>query len=80
MESIIFHMSERQSERQKLKVLLGYWMEHNCEHADEFKEWAGKTKTIGDDDISNYLLQAAQEIDQANGWLNRALEKLKSLS
>ena len=76
----MFQMSERQSEQQKLKVLLSYWMEHNREHADEFREWAEKMKTISDADVPTYLLQAARGIDQANVWLNRALEKLKSLS
>lgn len=72
-------MDEKRTEQQRLKVLMGYWMEHNREHADEFREWSEKVKTAGDAEISNCLLQAAQQIDQANERLNQALEKLASL-
>ena len=68
------------TEQEKLKVLLAHWIEHNSEHADEFKEWAEKAKSLEGSDVSTELFQAAQGIEQANEWLNRALGKLKGTS
>ena len=31
-------------DRKKLEILLGYWIEHDTEHGEEFKEWAVKAK------------------------------------
>ena len=31
---------------QELEVRLGYWIRHNREHGDEFREWAGKAPSI----------------------------------
>lgn len=39
-------MSEQ--EKEKLKVLLDHWIEHNKEHADEFREWAEKAKNLSE--------------------------------
>ena len=63
-------------ERVKLKTMLSYWMEHNEEHSQEFREWADKTKALGETEAAEELLQAAQEMDKANEFLSRSLTRL----
>ena len=63
-------------ERAKLRTMLNYWMEHNKEHSQEFREWADKAKTLGETEAAEELLQAVQEMDKANESLSRALTRL----
>ena len=35
-------------EKEKLGLLLVYWIEHNKEHAQDFKRWAEKAKGFGE--------------------------------
>ena len=62
--------------RAKLRVLLNYWMEHNKEHGQEFREWVDQAKALGEVEASEELLQAAQEMDKATKSLSQALRKL----
>jgi hypothetical protein len=58
-------------ELEKLRVLLPHWIEHNGEHAEEFREWAeraGPAKEV--------LLDAAQLVEDANIRLQEALGQL----
>jgi len=64
-------------ERVKLSTMLNYWMEHNKEHSQEFREWAGKAKGFGEAEASEEILAAAQEMDKANEFLSRALKRLQ---
>ncbi|HEY56487.1 MAG TPA: hypothetical protein G4N90_03510 [Dehalococcoidia bacterium] len=64
------------NERVKLRVLLGYWIEHSREHSQEFKEWADRAEAAGQPETARELLQAAQEMDSAAGSLSRALRSL----
>lgn len=64
-------------ERAKLRALLNYWLEHNKEHSQEFRQWAGKAGGFGEAEVSEEILAAAQEIDRANESLSRALERLE---
>ena len=66
-------------ERTKLKALLNYWMEHNREHSQEFKEWADKAKALGEVEIAEEILQAAQEMDKASGLLSQSLKRLEEV-
>lgn len=59
----------------KLKTLLGYWIEHNHEHGQEFQEWADREAIPGD--IGADLRQAAEEMDKASQLLSQAREKLE---
>ena len=59
------------SEVDKLRVLLPHWIAHNGEHAEEFREWAGRAGAVEDD-----ILAAAELVQQANARLEQALEKL----
>lgn len=59
------------NEVEKLRVLIPHWIEHNQEHAEEFRRWA---ENAGD--ASTEILTAAQAMQQVNGLLSTALEKL----
>ena len=63
-------------ERSKLRTLLNYWIEHNKEHSQEFREWAGKAKGFGEAEAGEDMSQAAQEMDKASEILSQALRSL----
>ena len=65
-------------ERAKLRTLLTYWIEHNREHADEFREWAVKAKAWGEAEVGEEMLQAAQQMTKANEPLSQALTRLET--
>ena len=64
-------------ERAKLRTLLKYWVEHNREHSQEFREWADKAKAFGEVEVADEMLQAAQEMDKASGLLSQSLKRLE---
>jgi antirestriction protein ArdC len=59
------------SEREKLLVLLPHWIEHNEEHAAEFRRWAEQAGPARQD-----ILRAAAALEQANDALRQALALL----
>ncbi len=59
------------NEKEKLRVLIPHWIEHNNEHAAEFRRWANQAGPAAPN-----LLAAAQAIARANKSLADALEKL----
>ncbi len=63
-------------ERDKLRTLLSYWIEHNKEHSQEFREWVSKAKAFGEPEAGENMLQAAQEMDKASEILSQALSRL----
>lgn len=59
------------NEVEKLRVLITHWIEHNAEHASEFRRWA-ELATEASQDIQ----AAADNIERSNQALATALEKL----
>ena len=59
------------NELEKLRVLLSHWIEHNEEHAAEFRRWAEKAGPAAPD-----VLAAAERMGQVNQALAAALAKL----
>jgi hypothetical protein len=59
------------SETDKLRVLLPHWIEHNGEHAYEFRQWAERAGVS-----RNALVAAADLLEQANTQLAEALDQL----
>jgi len=55
----------------KLRVLLTHWIEHNTEHAGEFRRWADIAGDVAPD-----ILAAAERMGHVNQALATALEKL----
>jgi len=64
-------------DKAKLRTLLDYWMEHNKEHSQEFREWAGKAEGFGEAEASKEILAAAQEMDKATESLSQARRRLE---
>ena len=58
-------------ETDKLRVLLPHWIEHNGEHAGEFRGWADRAGPAQDT-----LLDAARLLEEANARLREALEQV----
>lgn len=58
-------------ETTKLRMLLPHWIEHNGEHAQEFREYAERSAEVRDQ-----LMAAARSLEDANARLGEALEKL----
>jgi hypothetical protein len=59
------------NEIDKLRVLLPHWIEHNEEHAKEFRGWAERTGLA-----RNALLDAARLLEEASARLYKGLEEL----
>ena len=64
------------SEEEKIRTLLEYWIEHNKEHGQEFKEWAEKMQNADKPNVSAELLQASMDMDKATEHLYKARERL----
>ncbi len=58
-------------EKEKLRILLSYWIAHNKDHAEEFRDWAGRAGELMPD-----IQAAADAVELANESLEAALEKL----
>lgn len=56
---------------EKLRVLLSHWIDHNEEHAGEFRQWAEKAGAAAPD-----VLAAAERMAPVNEALAAALAKL----
>jgi len=65
-------------ERAKLGTLLDYWIEHNEEHSQEFRQWADRAKGLGEAEVSREMLEAVGDMDKATELLSRALGRLKA--
>jgi hypothetical protein len=59
------------NEVEKLRVLIPHWIEHNEEHAEDFRRWAELAGEASQD-----ILLAAENVDHANQALVNAMEKL----
>ncbi len=59
------------TEKDKLRILLPHWIDHNAGHAAEFREWAEK---VGE--AEKYIIEAAVQMDGANRALEAALEQM----
>ncbi|MBN1657919.1 MAG: hypothetical protein JXA93_05930 [Anaerolineae bacterium] len=59
----------------KVRVLLPHWIEHNDEHAAEFRAWAEKARAAGREDVAEEIETAAKEL----GWVNDALKAALSV-
>jgi nickel/cobalt exporter len=65
------------NEKAKLKTLLDYWVEHNQEHSQEFKEWVDKARALGEKEVADELLLASQEMDKVSEILSKTLKRLQ---
>lgn len=64
----------------KLRALLPHWIEHNAEHAAEFRAWAEKARAAGQEEVAEEIDTAAKELGWVNESLSAALQKLGMLA
>ena len=63
-------------EKNKLKTLLSYWVEHNEEHSGEFREWAEKAREMGEADVADEIMQAVGHMDKVSEILSKTMKRL----
>jgi len=61
--------------REKLHTLLDYWIEHNSEHEQEFRDWADKVVSLFPE-VANQLQEAATKMAAASNELMKAKQTL----
>jgi hypothetical protein len=59
------------NDSEKLRIILTHWMDHNEEHAGEYRRWAEKSAEASPD-----LLAAVEGMKEVNRSLARAVERL----
>jgi rubrerythrin len=65
-------------DKEKLKTLLKYWIEHNREHSEEFKEWAEKAQKMGEGEVGGEIMKAVGNMDKVTEILSGILRKLEA--
>ena len=65
-------------EKEKLSLLLVYWIEHNKEHAHDFKRWAEKAKGFGEigTEVYEAIMEAVEHMEEVNECLLKAFERI----
>jgi hypothetical protein len=61
--------------QEKLRVLLDYWIEHNSEHEQEFRDWADKVGSLSTN-VAQQLREAAAKMAAASNELMKAKQAL----
>jgi hypothetical protein len=62
--------------REKLKMKLEHWAEHNDSHSSSIREQAEEAGKMELQEVKEELLSAAGALDRAGNHLRRAMEKL----
>ena len=61
---------------EKLRAILPHWIEHNAEHANDFRLWVERMRASGHDHVAKHLEAAVEKMESANRDLEGALEHL----
>lgn len=59
----------------RLRTLVDYWIDHNQEHEEEMRQWAGKAAPLGPQ-VAEVLQMAAAKLAEATTCLKRARDVL----
>ncbi len=62
--------------KEKLRILLPHWEEHNREHAGEMRRWQTTVEANSDVELGRILHQVAVHMEQASELLKGAAESL----
>jgi len=65
------------SDREKLRLLLSYWIDHNKEHICDNEKWFKKAKDIGLKKVARELKKAALFLKKSNKYIESANKKLR---
>jgi hypothetical protein len=63
---------------EKLVKLLEHWIKHNDDHAENYKDWAKKTKEKGMNDVGLQLEDAVDMTELISNKFKKALELIKN--
>lgn len=61
--------------KEKLRVLLQHWIEHNHSHVKEFEKWRQVADNDGESGIATHIAEAISDMLKANDALENALQK-----
>lgn len=61
-------------ELKKLKKLLNYWMEHNDEHAEVYRNWAEKASSLGKEELSEIFEKLYRKTKKLNSLFKKAIK------
>jgi rubrerythrin len=61
--------------QEKLRTLLDYWIEHNSEHEQEFRDWADKVASSSTE-VAKQLQKAATKMAAVSDELMKAKQAL----
>jgi len=61
--------------KEKLRILLDYWIEHNGEHEKEFRDWADKVASSSTE-VAKQLQKAATKMAAVSSELMKAKQTL----
>ena len=64
------------TDHEKLRILLPHWINHNGEHAQEYKDWAERAEGLGSKGAGLKINAAIEEMSVVNDHLTQALELL----
>ncbi len=62
---------------EKLKHLLKHWIEHNDAHIKTYNEWASKTESLGEHDLSHIIKQISDDSEKLNELFEKANKLIK---
>jgi hypothetical protein len=65
------------SEREKLGKLLEFWINHNDDHANIYREWSGKAGSENLGEVANLLEQASELTLSINELFKQAIKRLR---
>lgn len=65
------------SRPERLLKLFEFWLHHNEEHARSYRDWAGRAREMGLDEVGRILESLADDTLLANQNLERAAALLK---
>lgn len=65
-------------ERERIRLRIHHWIEHNQEHCAEFREWAVKAGKLAGKGVEDEIMAAAEQLSGANQCLEKALQKLET--
>ena len=61
------------TELEKLKHLLGHWIEHNKVHVKTYSEWAARAESLGEKNLAEMLKRIAEESKKLEELFKKAL-------
>jgi len=71
------HSHAALSDKEKLIKMIDHWIQHNLEHANSYREWAGRAKDLGEAEVAQILEEIGRQTTLQNKNMEKALKLLK---